>query len=236
MSPKGRGENPPPGNPPTIRGTLLDLMARTARLLASATLGYAVGSVPVGLLIGRLTRGIDVREYGSHSTGMANVMRTAGLGAGALTLVLDVGKGAVAARLGQLVDGSPQGGVSAGLAAVIGHSWPVFAGFRGGKSSATTFGAALVVSPPSAAAAVSVGLAGLAVTRRTSVLSLAGSAAGLLTAIGLAASRRDGKALALLGPGVAIIVMRHRENISRLLRGTEPAVSVAEPPSPPRAA
>ncbi len=211
-------------------------MARSTRLLASAALGYAVGSIPVGLLIGRLTRGIDVREYGSHSTGMANVMRTAGLGAGALTLVLDIGKGAAAARLGELVGGCREGGVGAGLGAVIGHSWPVFAGFRGGKSSATTFGAVLVVSPPTAAAAASVGLTGLAATRRTSVLSLAGGAAGVLTAVGLASSRRDGRALALFGPAFGIVVLRHHENISRLLRGVEPPVSVAEPPVPPRAA
>jgi glycerol-3-phosphate acyltransferase PlsY len=211
-------------------------MAWTGRLLASTALGYAVGSVPVGLLIGRVTRGIDVREYGSHSTGMANVMRTAGLGAGALTLVLDIGKGAAAARLGEILYGGREGGIGAGLGAVIGHSWPVFAGFRGGKSSATTFGAALVVSPPTAGAAFAAGLAGLAATRRTSVLSLAGGGAGLLTAIALAATRRDGKALVLVGPAVGIVVLRHHENISRLLRGIEPAVSLAEPPSPPRAA
>lgn len=204
-------------------------MVHSARLVASAALGYAIGSIPVGVLAGRLSRGIDVREHGSHSMGMANVLRTAGRGPAVVTLALDVGKGAAAARLGQVLCEGREGGVAAGLGAVIGHSWPIFAGFRGGKSSATTFGAVSVVSPPVVGVALVAGLAGLAISRRTSVLSLAGGVAGALAAAGVALRERDATALALAGPAVAVIVLRHRENIKRLLSGVEPAVSVAEP-------
>jgi glycerol-3-phosphate acyltransferase PlsY len=205
-------------------------------MVAASAAGYAMGSIPVGLLAGRVSRGIDVREHGSHSTGMANVLRTAGRGPAAVTLVLDVAKGAAAARLGQALTGGREGGVAAGLGAAIGHSWPMFAGFRGGKSSATTFGAAAVVSPPVAGAALLTGLAGLAISRRTSVLSLTGAAAGILAALGLALRRRDITGLALVGPGAVVVLLRHRENIERLLRGVEPPVSLEDPIAPAPAA
>ncbi|HXZ98910.1 MAG TPA: glycerol-3-phosphate acyltransferase [Candidatus Binatia bacterium] len=198
------------------------------RLASVAALGYAMGSIPVGVVAGRLSRGIDVREHGSHSMGMANVLRTAGRGPAAATLALDIAKGAAAARLGKALAGNA-GGVVAGLGAIVGHSWPVFAGFRGGKSSATTFGAAIVMAPEAAGVALASGLAALAVSRRTSVLSLTGSGAAVVAAIGLAVRRHDLTSLALVGPGVAIVVLRHHENINRLLRGVEPEVSLAEP-------
>ena len=204
-------------------------MPSRRRFLTSFAVGYAIGSIPVGVLIGRLTRGIDPREYGSHSMGMANVLRTAGRGPAAVTLALDIAKGALAARVGQGVCGTREGAAAAGLGAVVGHSWPLYAGFRGGKSSATTFGAALVVSPPVAAAALAAGLAALAVSRRTSVLSLVGSGAAAAASLALAVGRRDLTPLALVGPGVAVVVVRHRDNIIRLVRGTEPEVSVANP-------
>ena len=206
-------------------------MPSRRRFLASFAVGYAVGSIPVGVLVGRLTRGIDPREYGSHSMGMANVLRTAGRGPAAITLALDIAKGALAARAGQGVCGTREGAVAAGLGAVVGHSWPLYAGFSGGKSSATPFGAALVVSPPVAAAALAAGLGALAVSRRTSVLSLVGSGAAAATSLALAAGRHDLTPLALVGPGVAVVVVRHRDNIIRLVRGTEPEVSLGDPPA-----
>jgi glycerol-3-phosphate acyltransferase PlsY len=207
-------------------------MHRTARLAASAALGYAIGSIPSGVLVGRLSRGIDVREHGSHSMGMANVLRTAGRGPAAITLALDIGKGAAAARLGKALTGDRAGGAAAGLGAVIGHSWPVFVGFRGGKSSATLFGAASVITPPVAGVSLIAGVGALAVTRRTSVLSLSGSIAGGLAALALGLRRRDAAGLALALPGVAVVIFRHRENIDRLIRGVEPAVGDPETSDP----
>jgi glycerol-3-phosphate acyltransferase PlsY len=202
-------------------------MKRAIGLVASAALGYAIGSVPSGVLVGRLARGIDVRDYGSHAMGMANVLRTAGRGPAAVTLALDIGKGALAARGGEAIGGRA-GGAAAGLAAVVGHSWPVFAGFRGGKSSATLFGAAGVLTPPVAGVSLLAGATALAITRKTSVLSLSGSAAGGLAALVLGLRRRDLPGLALALPGVAVVIFRHRENIDRLIHGVEPAVGDPE--------
>jgi glycerol-3-phosphate acyltransferase PlsY len=201
------------------------------RLAASAALGYAVGSLPSGVLVGRLSRGIDVREHGSHSMGMANVLRTAGRGPAAVTLALDIGKGAVATRLGEAVAGNRMGGAAAGLGAVIGHSWPLYAGFRGGKSTATLFGAASVLEPPVAGVSLVTGGIALAVSRRTSLMSLSGAAGGGLAALALGWRRRDAAGLALALPGVAVVILRHRENIERLVRGVEPAVGDPETPT-----
>jgi glycerol-3-phosphate acyltransferase PlsY len=208
-------------------------MRRTVRLAASATLGYVIGSIPSGVLVGRVSRGIDVREHGSHSMGMANVLRTAGRGPAAVTLALDIGKGAAAARLGEALGGGRGGGAAAGLGAVIGHSWPIFVGFRGGKSSATLFGAVSVITPPVAGVSLITGVGALAVTRRTSMLSLSGSIAGGLAALAFGLRRRDAAGLALTLPGVAVVIFRHRENIDRLIRGVEPAVG--DPETPPTA-
>jgi glycerol-3-phosphate acyltransferase PlsY len=203
-------------------------MLRALRIAAAAALGYTIGSLPSGVVVGRLSRGIDVREHGSHSMGMTNVLRTAGRGPAAVTLALDVSKGVAAARVGSLVGGGREGAVAAGLGAVVGHSWPVFANFRGGKSTATTFGAALVICPEASAAAVVAGVTALAVSRRMSVLSLAGGGAGLLTGVTLSLRRRDPIPMAFAAPAVAVMFLRHRENIDRLLRGSEPELVAAE--------
>ena len=209
---------------------MADLLAmlRVVRIAAAAGLGYAIGSLPSGVLVGRLSRGIDVREHGSHSMWMTNVLRTAGRGPAVVTLGLDISKGAAAASVGKLVGGGRQGAVAAGVGAVVGHSWPAFARFRGGKSSATTFGAALVVCPEAGAAALVTGVAALAVSRRMSVLSLTGGAAGLLTGIVLSLRRRDLIPISFALPAVAVVVFRHRENIDRLLKGAEPELVAAE--------
>ncbi len=204
-------------------------MLRITRQIAAAAVGYVVGSVPVGVLVGKVSRGIDVREHGSHSMGTTNVLRTVGRGPAAATLLLDIAKGAVAARVGGVVGGGRGGMAAAGLGAVVGHSWPVFAGFKGGKSSAVTFGTVAVVSPPVAVAAFTSGIGALAVTRRMSLLSLVGAGFAVATAVVLGVRRRDAATPALVIPGVAIIVYRHRDNINRLLRGVEPEVDMTGP-------
>ena len=201
-------------------------MSRIARTAAAAAIGYAVGSVPVGVLVGRVSRGIDVRDHGSHSMGTTNVLRTAGRGPALATLLLDIGKGAAAARIGGVLGGRRSGMVAAGLGAVVGHSWPVFARFHGGKSSAVAFGTVLVASPPVAGAALLSGVGALAVSRRMSLLSLVGAAGAVVTAVVVGVRRRDATAVSLVVPGVAIVVLRHRENINRLLRGVEPEVDM----------
>lgn len=195
----------------------------------AAAAGYAVGSIPVGLVLGRVTRGLDVRDIGSGSTGTTNVLRAIGPGAAAATFALDVAKGAVAVSCARALGSGRNGEVGAALAAMVGHSWPVFAGFRGGKSVATAFGGLLMLSPEVSAWAVAGGVSALAATRTVSVGSLAAAGVGTIGA-GLAALR-GGSATPLVFTGLAtaLIVVRHSDNVRRLARGLEPRVSLGRP-------
>ncbi len=191
--------------------------------LACAALGYLLGSIPSGLLAGRLAKGIDIREYGSGGTGFTNVLRTVGPRWGAAVLVADLAKGALPVVVARLVSDEPYVQTVAGLAAAVGHNWPVFAGFRGGKGVATSFGAALAMNPVAAAALIPVGLGLVAVTRMMSVMSVGMAPVLALVFIGLAAAGVHPWAYAVYAVvAAAILEVQHRENIRRLLAGTEP--------------
>jgi acyl phosphate:glycerol-3-phosphate acyltransferase len=192
----------------------------------AAGAGYLIGSIPFGLLLGRAVRGLDVRDLGSGSIGTTNVLRAVGPGAAAATFALDVGKGAAAVRCARALHAGPAGEVTAGIAAMVGHSWPVFAGFRGGKSVATAFGVLLEVSPEASGWALAGGLTALATTRTMSVASLV--AAGSATVGAGVATARGGDVAPLVFAGLAstLIVVRHSANVRRLLRGLEPRVSL----------
>ncbi|HEY0410861.1 MAG TPA: glycerol-3-phosphate 1-O-acyltransferase PlsY [Candidatus Dormibacteraeota bacterium] len=212
-------------------------MVGMLRGLAGCALGYSVGSVPVGLWLGRAARGLDVREHGSGSTGATNVSRVLGPAAGAAVFLLDAGKGAVAVQGARELGAGPRSRAAAGLAAVVGHSWPAYAHFRGGKSVATAFGALIVLSPPGAASAVAGGLTALLTTRIVSVGSLAaaGSAtAGTAAAWALARGEGAGAprrcraaAFGFSALATGIILLRHSANVRRLLSGEEPRVALA---------
>ncbi len=188
--------------------------------------GYLMGSVPFGLILARAAGGLDVREVGSGSIGSTNVLRAAGPVAAGATFALDIGKGATAVAVARLLGGGPPVQVAAGLAAAVGHSWPVFAGFRGGKSVVTACGSLAVLAPGIAACAVAGGLGTLAATRVVSLASLA--SAGTATAVAAGVAARGGAqaplAFALLATG--LITVRHAGNIQRLARGVEPRVSL----------
>lgn len=190
--------------------------------LGACVAGYMIGSVPFGLLLGRAVRGRDVRDTGSGSMGSTNVLRLAGPGAAAATFWLDVGKGTAAVLAARQVGARSAGQVGAGLGAMVGHSWPCFAGYRGGKSVATAFGALLLISPQASTWAVVGGLSALAATRVVSVGSLAAAASATLGA-GLAAVRH-GRTPGLMFAGLAssLIAARHAPNIRRLAQGIEP--------------
>ena len=200
-------------------------MSKLLRIALSAAFGYGIGSIPFGLLLGKVTRGVDVREHGSHSIGTTNVLRTIGMKQAAATFALDVGKGSAAVGIARLLGAGPCGEIAAGLAAIGGHSWPLFAKFRGGKSVATAFGAVLLISPKAAGWAVVGGLGTLAVTRVVSVSSLA--ATGSAAVVGLS-ELREGRTVpaAFIIPAAALIVYRHRANLERLRQGTEPKVGL----------
>ena len=193
--------------------------------LIMAPVGYLMGSVPMGLIAGRLVRGIDIREYGSGKTGFTNALRTIGLRASLLVLLGDAAKGALPVLIARLLSDNAYVQAVAGLAAVVGHDWPVFAGFRGGRGVTTFFGVILGMNPLVVLVLVPVGVAITFVTRYMSVMSIGSSVLAACVLIGLAAAGILPAAYALYASlGAALIVVLHRENIRRLLAGKEPKI------------
>ncbi len=187
------------------------------------TIGYGLGSMPAGLWAGRLARGIDLREYGSGKTGFTNALRTLGPRWGAAVLLVDLGKGVLPVIAARIISDEPFVQAAAGFAAAIGHDWPALAGFHGGRGVATSFGAALAMSPVPAAALIPVGGLLLATTRMMSVMSvgMAPVLAGVFVV--LAALDYHPWAFAVYAiASAAQIIMLHRENIQRIIAGTEP--------------
>jgi glycerol-3-phosphate acyltransferase PlsY len=183
---------------------------------------YLVGSVPFGYLIARL-RGVDILHQGSGNIGATNVGRLLGRRLGILVFALDFLKGAVPAAVARAAGGDELG-VLAGLAAFLGHLFPVYLRFRGGKGVATGFGAMAVLVPGPAAVAVLVWLSAVGATRVVSVASLGAAftlaaARLLLTPEPFAADNRALTGFCLAG--AALIVVRHRANMVRLAHGTE---------------
>lgn len=188
-------------------------------LALTAVLGYLLGSVPFGMVWAKVFGLGDIRRIGSGNIGATNVLRTGHKPAAALTLIGDVGKGAFAVLVARALLGEGASQV-AGLFAYLGHLFPVYIGFRGGKGVATWLGTLLAIAWP-------VGLAAAATWALTAALfrisSLAGLAAAALAPIwALALGRGDVFVLALLLG--ALIFERHRANIGRLLRGDEPRI------------
>lgn len=184
-------------------------------------LSFFLGAIPWGYIAGRVTRGVDLRTVGSGGTGATNVLRTLGKPASALVLLLDVLKGVIPILVARWL-GFGQGWLAvAAVAAVAGHCWSPFIGFRGGKGMATSAGAGIALFPW-ALLALPVMAAVVATTRYVSLGSLTATAFATLLAIAFAASGRVGWSvpLALLAM-TAIVFVRHRENIARLRSGTE---------------
>ena len=203
-------------------------MARMVSLLAALAIGYLSGSLPWGLWFGRWLRGVDVRTLGSQNLGATNVYRSLGPAIGVPVLVLDIAKGALPTWLvpGLGVSAGFPGGsewcrLAVGLAAVLGHLFTVFAGFKGGKGVATTAGVLLALSPVAFVVFATVFVVAVAVTRYISLGSMLGS---LAFAAALGISTPGGVRSPTFGFGVAIallVIVRHRENIVRLARGEE---------------
>jgi acyl phosphate:glycerol-3-phosphate acyltransferase len=185
--------------------------------LLALALGYLLGSVPWGLLLTRAAGLGDIRAIGSGNIGATNVLRTGNWALAAATVVLDVAKGVAALLLARWLWGETAGLV-AGFGAMLGHAFPVWLGFKGGKGVATGGGVLLSAAPWLGAVTAAVWLAIALATRISSAAALAACAAAPVAA--LLAGRTD---LALFSAGVAALVAyRHRANIGRLLAGTEP--------------
>jgi acyl phosphate:glycerol-3-phosphate acyltransferase len=188
--------------------------------------GYLLGSIPSGYLAGRWWRGIDIRQEGSGSTGATNVLRVVGKGPALLVFAVDVLKGTAAVLLAQAVlPGSDVLAVAAGLAALAGHSWPLWLGWRGGKVVATALGMLLGLAWPVGLACFGIFLTVLTLSRIVSLSSVVAALALPLLMLGWFGDQGLGLrwpylALALLTS--TLVIWRHRSNLTRLLAGTEP--------------
>ncbi len=188
-------------------------------LLQVAAVAYLVGSIPFSFLVARAFGVEDVRRVGSGNVGATNVLRNAGKGAGALALLLDLGKGAAATALaGRLAPGEAALPAVAAVAAVIGHMYPVWLRFEGGKGVATGLGALAPLVPKAALAALAAFAVVAVATRYVSLGSVGGAL--VLTALVFAARGPDPVALAA-ALTAALVVFRHRSNLRRIFGGTE---------------
>ncbi len=191
--------------------------------LVCIAIGYLLGSIPVGLVVGRVAKGIDIREFGSGKTGFTNVVRTVGARWGALALIGDLAKGAAPVVIALVISDEPFVVMAAGLAAAIGHDWPVFAGFQGGRGVAASFGVILAMNPIAGAILLPFGLAILAITRIVSLMSVIMPPVVAIVFVVLAALDVHPWAYAVYAiASTVLILVLHRENIERLLAGTEP--------------
>jgi acyl phosphate:glycerol-3-phosphate acyltransferase len=181
---------------------------------------YLLGAIPTGYLAGRWTRGIDLRQHGSGNLGATNTFRVLGARIAAPVMLVDVAKGFVPAGLFPQWDASAEWGwaLAYGAAAIVGHVFPVYMRFRGGKGVATAAGVFLAVAPKAVLPAVVAWLVLLKLSRMVSLASITASVtliAGLLVT-------EDRLAVLALGVGVAIFVIyAHRSNIGRIMRGEE---------------
>ena len=194
-------------------------------LLLAAAIAYLLGSIPFGYLIARLSGGGDIRKAGSRNIGAANVTRVVGKGAGLLTLLLDAGKGFLAVWLAEgLTHGHPAWLIVACLAAILGHLYPLWLGFRGGRGVATAAGAFLLISWKAVLGAAMVWIIALLIWRYASLSSiLAAATLPLLMSVLYAPGHAPSRAISL-GTTLAsiLVIWRHRPNLQRLIAGTEP--------------
>jgi acyl phosphate:glycerol-3-phosphate acyltransferase len=190
-----------------------------ALLLLWAVIGYLLGSVPFGMVLTRVMGLGNLRDIGSGNIGATNVLRTGSKTAAALTLLLDGGKGAVAVLLARAMTGEDAAQI-AGLAAMLGHCYPVWLRFKGGKGVATYIGLVLALAWPVGLAVCATWLVAAAASRTSSLAALAAAALSTFWMVLLG----QGHALVLGALLTLLIFWRHRANITRLRAGTEPKI------------
>jgi len=193
--------------------------------LINIALGYLLGSIPSGLLVGHLWLGRDIRHSGSGKTGTTNVLRTAGRLPAALVLIADVAKGVIPALAGRLIFDSDAVAAAGAAAALVGHVWPVFAGFRGGRGVATSLGGILGLAPLLALLFPLVGALIIIPTRIVSLMSIIGTPVSAAIVVVAAVTGRAPEAAAVYAVfATAVILYMHIPNMRRLLAGTEPRI------------
>jgi acyl phosphate:glycerol-3-phosphate acyltransferase len=209
-----------------------------AEFSAVVIIAYLLGSIPFGLIIGKLKSGVDIREQGSGKTGATNLMRVSGTKLGMLALVLDVAKATAAVVLATVIVGRDSGvltigsvsvqwqyiaQVGAGMAAVVGHNWPVFARFKGGRGVTAYFGTLFALFYPAGIFGAEVLAIAALRSRHMSLGSLLGALATWCLMLPLTIVYKLLPPIYLIYGSVvvALIVYQHRDNIKRLRQGTE---------------
>ena len=203
----------------------MPLLESTGSLLGFwALIGYLLGSIPFGLVLARVMGLGNLRQIGSGNIGATNVLRTGNKAAAALTLLFDAGKGALALLAARYISGAEDAAQLAGFAAMIGHCFPIWLKFKGGKGVATFLGLMLAYAWPVGIACCLTWLVGAAIWRMSSVAALvsAGSCTFFMFFLGAAPGLLLGVLLTLL------IFVRHRENMKRINMGTEPRIGKSQ--------
>jgi acyl phosphate:glycerol-3-phosphate acyltransferase len=193
--------------------------SRVTTLLAGAVIGYLLGAIPFGLVLSRIAGYGDIRRIGSGNIGATNVLRTGSKALAALTLLFDVGKGAVAVVIARGC--GPHAALVAGLCVILGHMFPVWLGFRGGKGVATALGVLIGLAWPVALLAASIWLTVAFLSHYSSLAALIAAVASAAIAPFLA----NGGVALLIAVIALLIVLRHHANIRRLIAGRESRIS-----------
>jgi len=189
-------------------------------VILAAVIGYLLGSIPFGLVLARIAGYGDIRRIGSGSIGATNVLRTGAKGVAAATLALDLLKGTAAVLIGW--EWGEAAALAAAAAVIVGHMFPVWLGFRGGKGVATALGVLLAIAWPIALGATVLWLATALIFHYSSLAALVAAVASAAIA-GFVVDQPRAALIALIA---ILIVVRHRENIHRLLAGTESRISL----------
>ncbi len=193
-------------------------MNTTAALLVGV--GYLLGSLSFAVLLVRRKTGRDIRTEGSGNAGATNVLRAHGKGLALSVAALDIAKGAAAVLLVRMVTAEPRYAAAAGFAAILGHVFPLYYGFRGGKGVATAVGAFLVLAPVATLICVGLFVAVVAITRYVSLGSII--AMVLIPPIAGGIFHAPGPVVAAAAGTAILVILKHRENLKRLVSGTEP--------------
>ncbi|MGE5615140.1 MAG: glycerol-3-phosphate 1-O-acyltransferase PlsY [Bacillota bacterium] len=196
------------------------------KLVLAAIAGYLLGSLNSSLITG-MFYGVDIRKHGSGNAGMTNALRTLGKKAALFVLLGDFAKGVLAYLAGYYIYGGGQGGMVAGTAAIVGHVWPVFFRFKGGKGVLTTLAVLLLIDWP-----IALGLLGvfIIILILTKYVSLGSIVAAFLFPIASLVFERSLETVIFSGVIALLVIVKHRTNIKRLLDGTESKFSFSKKP------
>jgi len=204
-----------------------ELLTDGATLIWTAVCAYLLGSIPFGVVITRALGLGDLRQIGSGNIGATNVLRTGNKGAALATLLLDGAKGAMAVLLARALVGAEDAAQVAGLAVFVGHLWPVWLQFKGGKGVATFLGTMIALDWRVGLACCGVWLAGAIVTRMSSAAALLAAGTSVIWLYVF----DHGRMLILTGIFTVLIYIRHGTNLARMKAGTEPKIGQKKPPA-----